>query len=185
MRPNQSSLHLLFFPLTLFLLLLSSRPLYDRHEYLRRYEDEPADEFLEMYRPNSDGTTFIDDAQYMWEALRYQWRRGAGKFIKTAPPKGDEIDEEMFRELFGRLREFQAIATPVPLVRVIKAEWEDWVQDEEFPTPKAIKAMGITEFLKTYGQDYQDDTSAEEEAFRQAHPTDHPIPVTTAFKDTQ
>jgi hypothetical protein len=184
MRPIQSSLHCLFFPCTLFLLLLSSRPIYDRHEYLRRYEDEPADEFLEMYRPNSDGTTFIDDAYYMWQALRYQWRRGAGKFVKR-PPKSDGIDEETFRELFGKLREFQAIAAPVPLARVIEAEWEDWVQDDEFPTPKAIKAMGIAEFVKTHGQPYEDDTSAEEEAFRQAHPTDHPISVTTAFKDTQ
>lgn len=141
--PRRSHMRLLL--LTLIAIVCGKK--FNRLFYLELYEDEPADEFVETLKPNSDGTTFLDDSYFLFLNTRYEWRKGAESFNPALnDPKLS--DEDYFKALALLQEHHMSLTTPLPLADVIEEEWKLWATDPDFPKPEEIKNMGIDDLLR-------------------------------------
>lgn len=180
--------HMRLFLLVIFAIVCGKK--FNRLFYLELYEDEPADEFVETLKPNSDGSTFIDDSYFLFLNNRYEWRKGAESFDPALnDPKLS--DEDYFKSL-ALLQEYHmSLTTPLPLVDVIEEEWRLWALDPEFPKPEEIKNMGLDELLRHSGNWVDGEASGFSESSFAGDSAEHsdgtPIPIDEAegFGDVQ
>lgn len=118
---------------------------YQRLHYLTLYEDEPADEFVETLRLNSDGSSFIDDSYFFWLNQRYEWRKGA-EFFDPELYNG-KIDPRRKERLLSELQNYRSIAVSLTLADVLEDEWRIWREDPDFPKPETIQKMGLDDLI--------------------------------------
>jgi len=169
---------------------------YDRLSYLKLYEDDPTDEFLEMLKPNEDGTTFLDDSYFLHISIRYEWRKGAENYdpAKYFP----KLTDDEYNTLLAKLQEENvSLTTPLLLADVIEEEWRHWAVEPDFPKKQQIKEMGVDDLIRggtrwEDGQELkmsessmnsQESVSIEEEGEAEANPVH--IVDATSFRDLQ
>ncbi len=128
---------------TLIASYLPERP--HRLDYLKKFEDDPSDEYIETLKSNYDGTSFVDDSYFLWLHNRYYWRKGADQFN----PDINEVTlgDEGIVKLLEDLRNKKSLSTPLPLTTVVDDEWRIWQEDPDFPKQEVLDSYGIHELV--------------------------------------
>lgn len=118
---------------------------YKRLDYLKVYEDDAIDEFVETYRCNNDGTSSLDDSFFYWIRTRHTWRDGAEKYEPSKEELATDLTDDQLKEKLEQLQDYKSIDRPLPLSDVVEYGWELWRKDPDFPDQDAIDELGMDE----------------------------------------